>query len=56
LILAIDEVATATALAMPAMAAHKSHAHPLSYFPALHTWSYGFDFSDHFMAGNARES
>ena len=56
LILAIDEVATATVFAMPAMATHKTHAHPLSFFPALHTGSYGFDLSDHFMAGHARES
>src|SRR3989442_15912182 len=56
LILAIDEVAAATAFAMPAMATHKTHAHPLSFFPALHTGSYGFDLSDHFMAGHARES
>src|SRR5258706_15781105 len=56
LILAIDEVATATVFAMAAMAAHKTHAHPLSFFPALHTGSYGFDLSDHFMAGHARES
>src|SRR5712664_2594986 len=56
LILAIDEVATATVFAMSAMAAHKTHAHPLSFFPALHTGSYGFDLSDHFMAGNARVS
>jgi hypothetical protein len=53
LILAIDEVATATVFAMPAMATHKPHADPLSFFPALHTGSYGFDLSDHFMAGNA---
>src|SRR2546426_3301247 len=56
LILAIDEVATATVFAMPAMATHKSHAHPLSFFPAVHTWPYRFDLPDHFMAGNARES
>ena len=41
---------------MPAMASHKSDARPLSCFPALHAWPYGFDFSDHFMAGNARVS
>src|SRR3989442_3392016 len=56
LILAIDEVATATVFAMPAMATHKTHAHPLSFFPAPHTGSYGFDVPDHFMAGHARES
>jgi hypothetical protein len=56
LILAIDEVATATVFAMSAMPTHKTHAHPLSFFPALHTGSYGFDPSDHFMAGHARES
>jgi hypothetical protein len=56
LILAIDEIATATVFAMPAMATHKTHAHPLSFFPALHTRSYGFDLSDHFMAGHARKS
>src|SRR5439155_9796726 len=56
LILAINEVATATVFAMPALATHKTHAHPLSFFPALHTGSYGFDLSDHFMAGHAREN
>src|SRR5438552_1450467 len=56
LILTIDEVATATVFAMPAMATHKTHAHPLPFFPALHTGPYGFDLSDHFMAGQARES
>ena len=56
LILAIDEVATATPFAMPAMPTHKTHAHPLSFFPALDARPYGFDFSDHFMAGNARVS
>src|SRR5437879_3011034 len=56
LILAIDEVATATVFAMPAMATHKTHADPLSFFPALHTWPYRFDLSDHFMAGHARVS
>ncbi len=56
LILAIDEVATATVLAMPAMASHITHARSLSFFPALHARPNGFDFSDHFMAGNARES
>src|SRR5439155_6596167 len=56
LILTIYEVATATVFAMPAMATHKTHAHPLSFFPALHAGSYGFDLSDHFMAGHARES
>src|SRR5204863_2394999 len=56
LILAIDEVATATAFAMPAMPTHKTHAHPLSFFPALDTGSYGFDFSNHLMSGNARVS
>jgi hypothetical protein len=52
--LAIDEVATATVFAIPAMATHITHAHSLSFFPTLHTGPYGFDFSDHFMAGNAR--
>lgn len=56
LILAIDEVATATAFAMPAIASHITHARPLSFFPALHARTHGFDFSDHFMAGNARVS
>src|SRR5947209_4412528 len=51
LILAIHEVATATVFAMPAMATHKTHTHPLSCFPALHARPDGFDFSDHFMAG-----
>ncbi len=41
---------------MSAMAAHKTHAHPLAFFPILHTGSYGFDLSDHFMAGHARVS
>jgi hypothetical protein len=54
LVLAVDEVATATAFAMPAMAAHKTHAHALSFFPSLHTRPEPFDFSNHFMAGNAR--
>src|SRR3989441_13225872 len=56
LILAIDEVAAATVFAMPAMATHKTHAHPLSCFPALHARPDGFDFSNHLMAGNARVS
>src|SRR3989442_5742987 len=56
LILAIDEVAAATVLAMPAMACHITHARPLSFFPALHARPYGVDFSDHFMAWNARVS
>jgi hypothetical protein len=56
LILAIDEVATATVFAMPAMPTHKTHAHPLSFFPALDARPYGFDFSNHLMAGNARVS
>src|SRR6266487_4817741 len=56
LILAIDEVAAATVFAMPAMPTHKTHVHPLAFFPALHTGSYGFDLSDHFMAGHARVS
>src|SRR5437660_11616977 len=56
LVLAVDEVATATAFAMPAMAAHKTHAHPLSFFPSLHTTPEPFGFSNHFMAGNARVS
>jgi hypothetical protein len=56
LVLAIDEVAAATAFAMAAMAAHKTHAHSLSFLPALHAGSHRFNFSDHFVAGNARES
>src|ERR1700730_10683046 len=54
LILAIDEVATATVFAIPAMATHITHAHSLSFFPTMHTGPSGFDFSDHFMARNAR--
>src|SRR3989442_12522665 len=56
LILAVDEVATATGFAMPAMASHITHARALSFFPALYARPYGVDFSDHFMAGNARIS
>src|SRR2546422_1048650 len=56
LILAIDEVATATVFAMPAMPTHKTHAHALPFFPALDARPYGFDLSDHFMTGHARES
>src|SRR5439155_21678421 len=56
LILAIDEVATATAFAMPAMPTHHTHAQPLPFFPALDARAYGFDFSNHLMAGNARVS
>src|SRR3989442_5899419 len=56
LILAIDEVATATAFAMPAMPTHKTHAHPLPFCPALDARPYGFAFSNHLMAGNARVS
>jgi hypothetical protein len=38
------------------MAAHKSHPDSLSFFPAWHSWPCGFDLSDHFMTGHARES
>src|SRR5437870_6902206 len=39
---------------MPAMTCHITHAHPLSFFPALHARPDGLDSSDHFMAGDAR--
>jgi len=38
------------------MTTHKTDAHALSFFPASHTWPERFDFSDHFMARNARVS
>jgi len=38
------------------MASQITHADPLSFFPTGHARSYGFDFSNDFMARNARES
>src|ERR1700677_1619617 len=56
LILAIDEVPTATPFAVPAMASQITDAYSLSFFPALHPRPNGFDFPDHFVAGNAGKS
>jgi len=55
LILTIDEVATATAFAMSAMAAMKPTPTAVLLSSRAHL-AVRFDFSDHFMAGNARVS
>src|SRR5882672_4808172 len=40
---------------MPAVATHITHAHPLSFFPALHARTKSFDFSNYFMTWHARK-